>query len=341
MSRRIEWIDPVKAVSVLLVVFMHATNMVIDLGGPTWITALLHDVNTLLEPLRMPVFFLVSGMLAASAVHRPWRDTTNRTTGMIYLYVVWMGLFMGLQALLGVSLGQPILAVLFGKSGYWYLYATALFFVIARLMRNQPAWLVVAVAVVPNLLRPATATFFEGVVPGSLYTSLAMNLCFFLAGAYFKQIVAGLAEKAQWSHTAALGMVSLGAGMVWLNSPSAVGQSYFPLSVVWIAFGISVAVQVTRNGAPPWASYLGARTLPIYVWQWPVLFVLGLVIPGAAMAHPIGQVFFPLAITAAIGATAVWLHAKPAFRHVFTSPAWVTRPPSVRVSRPAVATAAQ
>ena len=32
----------------------------------------------------------------------------------------------------------------------------ALFFVIARLLRSQPAWVVVAVALLPNILRPLT-----------------------------------------------------------------------------------------------------------------------------------------------------------------------------------------
>ena len=72
MRRRIEWIDLVKAVSVLLVVFMHASNTLVDLAGPSGVTAVLQHINHLLEPMRMPVFFLVSGMLASSAVHRPW-----------------------------------------------------------------------------------------------------------------------------------------------------------------------------------------------------------------------------------------------------------------------------
>lgn len=179
MRRRIEWIDLVKAVSVLLVVFMHASNTLVDLAGPSGVTAVLQHINHLLEPMRMPVFFLVSGMLASSAVHRPWSKSGNRTLGMVYLYLVWMLLFFGFITVFGSAPSDPVSSILFAKSGFWYLYAMALFFVIARLLRNQPAWVVVAVALLPNILRPLTDQVVGQLVPGSLYTSMAMNLAFF------------------------------------------------------------------------------------------------------------------------------------------------------------------
>lgn len=337
--KRIEWIDLVKACSVLLVVFMHATNTLSDLVGPSGVGTFLHTLNATIEPLRMPVFFLVSGMLAASAIHRPWRASSNRTVGMVYLYVVWMALFMGFQAVLGISVREPVIAVIFAKSGYWYLYAMALFFVIARLLRSQPAWVVVAVATVANLLRPLVDQFVAEVVPGALYTSMAMNLCFFLVGAYFKPIVAGLAQRTTWTHTIALGAVAIPLDIWWMTNPALAGRTYFPVSVLLLAFGISLAVQVTRNGAPAWAAFLGARTLPIYVWQWPVIFLAAAVVPGGALGHPLVQLGFPVAITAIVGITAVWLHKQPSLTHLFNAPQWLLQPAAVRISAPAPVTA--
>lgn len=338
MNRRIDWIDLVKASSVLLVVFMHATNTLVDLVGPTGVGAFLHTVNAVVEPLRMPVFFLVSGMLAASAVKRPWRASTSRTSGMIYLYVLWMALFLGMQTLFGLSVGEPVWAVLFAKSGYWYLYAMALFFVIAKLLRNQPPLVIVAVALLPNLLRPFVGQFFDAVVPGSLYTSMAMNLFFFLLGVYFKDVVAGIAQKATWTHTVVLGAVSIPFGVWWMTNPALIGQTYFPVSVLLVAFGISLAVQITRNGAPAWAAFVGARTLPIYVWQWPVLFLVATFLPGAALAHPLLQLLFPVTVTAVVGVTAVWLHGQTWTKHLFSAPAWVTSSPQIRLRTPETVT---
>ncbi len=336
--KRIEWIDLVKACSVLLVVFMHATNLMADLAGDTAVAGFLRAFNAVVEPLRMPVFFLVSGMLAASAIHRPWRSSTTRTTGMVYLYVIWMALFIGFQALLGISTPEPVLAVLFAKSGYWYLYAMALFFVIARVLRSQPAWVVVAIALLPNLLRPAVDAVVADTVPGALYTSMAMNLCFFLLGAYFKPVVAGIAARATWLHTLVLGAIALPFAIWWMTNPALAGLTYFPVSVLLLAFGISLAVQVTRDGAPAWAGYLGVRTLPIYVWQWPVIFLAAAVVPNWALGHPLAQVGFPLGITALVALTSVWLHKQPSFRHFFTAPSWILSP-YVRIAPAATVTA--
>ncbi len=331
MKNRIEWIDLVKATSVLLVVFMHATNTIVDLGGPSWAMSALMWFNQLVEPLRMPIFFLVSGMLASSAVHRPWAKTLNRTTGMLYLYVTWILLFLGFTVLLGASLEEPFTAILFAKSGYWYLYAMALFFVVARLLRNQPAWLVVAVAIVPNLLRPLVDQMFGALIPGTLFTSMTLNIAFFLAGAYFKEILATVAQKATIAHTIALGALSVLTSVLWMNMASAVGQSYFLLSVVWVAFGISLAVQLTRNAAPAWATYVGARTLAVYVMQWPVLFVVGSFLPAAFVGNVAVQFLFPFLITAAVAALALSAHRVEALKPLFVAPAWTTRRPGLTI----------
>ena len=341
MGRRIEWIDLVKAVSVLLVVFMHASNLMFDIAGPTGVARLIQDFNHLVEPMRMPVFFLVSGMLAASAVRRPWSASTNRTLGMLYLYVLWMAMYLGFTALFGARTGDPLAAIVFAKSGYWYLYAMALFFIIARLLRNQPAWLVVVVALVPNLLRPVTAEVIGALIPDSLFTSMAMNLGFFLFGAYFKDLVGGLAQRATLAHTVVLGAISVGAGIIWLNTPTTADQSYLLLSGLWVAFAVSTAVQITRGGAPAWARYVGARTLPIYVMQWPILFLATSFMPGWVLTHWWAQVLFPFAITAAVAALALVLRERPLLAPLFTAPHWVTQPREAAVAVRARITAAQ
>ncbi len=331
MARRIEWIDLVKAVSVLLVVFMHASNTVVDLGGTGAVVTTLQTLNHLVEPLRMPVFFLVSGMLAASAVRRPWSASTNRTTGMLYLYVLWMVLYFGFIGLFGVTVQDPVGSILMARSGFWYLYAMALFFVIARLLRNQPAWLVVVVAVLPNILRPVTDELLGQLIPGTLFTSMAMNLGFFLVGVYFKDLVATAAERATPQHVSALGVLAAGAGLAFLRSPEMVGQSLLPLSLLWLGFGVGLAVLVTRHGAPRWARYVGGRTLSVYVMQWPVLFVVTSYLPGWTVSHPLAQLAFPFVLTAGVAGLALWLHALPLTAWLFRAPVWVTRPQDLRL----------
>jgi uncharacterized membrane protein YcfT len=50
--------------------------------------------------LRMPLFFTISGMLAASAVHRSWRVLgRGKVAKFLYLYVLWFLIHAGLLAL--------------------------------------------------------------------------------------------------------------------------------------------------------------------------------------------------------------------------------------------------
>lgn len=338
MRQRIEWIDLVKAVSVLLVVFMHASGTLLDLVGTSTVSMTLQHINQAIEPLRMPIFFLASGMLAASAINRPWSQTTRRTTGMIYLYVLWSVLFIGFKLLFGVTTPEPVTGLLFAMSGFWYLYALALFFVIAKLLRNQPAVVVVALAFLPNMMRPMTQYFFDNTIPGSLATSIAMNLGFFLLGAYFKDVVADLADRATWRSTLLLGGSAVAVSTWWLNTPGTVGQSYLGPSLLWVAFGVSLAVQVTRNGAPAWSRYVGSRTLSIYVMQWPAIFLLFEFWPAWTLQSTAAQVLFPFVVTAAVAVVAMWLQNRDSLWWLFNAPSWAlgARKPAVALPEPAV-----
>ena len=51
VKQRIEWIDLVKATSVLLVVFMHASNTLVDIGGRSAVTGALQHEWLALEAL--------------------------------------------------------------------------------------------------------------------------------------------------------------------------------------------------------------------------------------------------------------------------------------------------
>ncbi len=161
-------VDLVKATSVVLVVLMHMVQTTpLAMGEPSApIAVFWGQVGGPLEPLRMPIFFVVSGLLAAGAVHRPWNLTRRRTNGIVYLYLLWSAI---LVAALAVISPDPIstlanlpATVVFAETGYWYLPALVVFFVIALAARNLPPVLVVTVAAVPNLLRPLTHDFTTG-----------------------------------------------------------------------------------------------------------------------------------------------------------------------------------
>ena len=82
---RIAWLDLVRALSIVLVVLYHvgagAGNLLLPAdsttAGQRWAS-----LNLMLAPVRMPLFFMVSGMLAVRAVHRPWRAVVSPASGL-------------------------------------------------------------------------------------------------------------------------------------------------------------------------------------------------------------------------------------------------------------------
>ena len=346
-SSRIAWVDLVKACSVLLVVQMHFVQMLVA-AHTTAITGFWQIYIQVMEPLRMPIFFVVSGMVAASALSRDWRSNRRRTLGVGYLYVLWSVLLLGLLALVSMeptpSLGElltEIPAVLaFPTDGYWYLLALLAFFVLAKLTRRYPAWLVVGVAAVPALFRVATLEFVDWAAepvhsPGML-ASLPLNLVFFLIGARMRDLVAGLASKANWALVLVFGSAALWLSVAKIQSQNEWGVNALPTSLLWVATGVMAAALLIRSsGVRRFGAYLGARTLPIFVLQFPILVLARefLAITGPSpLASPFVQVLFPLLTTAATVAVALAIHRlcqKPALSWLFRAPDQLLEPGSL------------
>src|SRR6187431_2103705 len=101
-KQRMDWVDIIKATSVVLVVALHVTQTLDFAADGTIISGFWNGVMTFLEPLRMPVFFVVSGILASSAVKRDWRFTKARTIGIFYLFLVWHTLLFFFQMLVDI-----------------------------------------------------------------------------------------------------------------------------------------------------------------------------------------------------------------------------------------------
>lgn len=336
---RMAWIDLIKGTSVVLVVFMHVVLTLTATVGATPVSGFWAATTTLLEPLRMPVFFVVSGMLAAGAVARPWSLTRRRTIGIGYLYVVWTAILIVVLAASGpaegplATLGTFPGTLLFVASGYWYLFALVAFFAIARVCRNLPPLLVVAIAAVPNLLRPFTTDTISDLHSGSLAPAMVMNLVFFLAGAYYKHLFAGITRIANWDNVAVLAVVLVTAGVWRQHTPELWAQTFLPLSVGWIVLAIMTGNLLTRfDGPRRFGAFMGPRTLPVFVIQFPLLHLIEQTLrshPGA-LAHPLVQLVYPVGATTVLVALSLAAYSAArgtGFWLLFEAPAALTSAP--------------
>ena len=217
----------------------------------------------------------------------------------------------------------------------WALAGTA--FVVGAV----PLLLVVAAAAALNIFRPVTndvlASVLDPIRPGSLAAMMTLNLVFFLVGVHYKKWGAWVAARANWPTLLLLGSALIAAGIYRLNTPDLWEHTFLPLSIGWIVWAIMAAAIATRWVAPQeLGSYLGARTLPIYVMQFPLLFLIpwGLQLYATGALQPAWvQALFPLAVTGFIVLVALVLHTwvqGNRLRYLFTAPEWALNPRAAR-----------
>ncbi|HXV92629.1 MAG TPA: acyltransferase family protein, partial [Pseudonocardia sp.] len=141
-GRRLEWVDAAKGIAILLVVAHHAVMFLEATGhapGPVVV------VNTALASLRMPLFFLASGLFAAGPLAAPWRTLLHRRVAFfLYLYALWTLIRFVFFSVVPQtvnpdetsSLAVLALALVVPGPGMWFLYALAVFSVLGKLMRR-------------------------------------------------------------------------------------------------------------------------------------------------------------------------------------------------------------
>ncbi|WFE53693.1 acyltransferase [Micromonospora sp. WMMD1155] len=281
-SGRAEWADAAKGACIVLVVLWHVIvkdYLQIDWHVGVPVPGLWGTLGEQFLPLRMPLFFTISGVFAANAARRPWRVVArSRVAGFLYLYALWLLIHTAILAVapdLPTDRATSVLGVLeqltITPSNLWYLYALAVYFTIAKATRRAPRALVLVPAAVLSAVAAAGLLDTPG-NRGGLY----QNLVFFLAGLYLRP------QIQRWADTASRRRLLLtsGAYVLALAAMAAAGaQQWFGVwpaaSVVAVIFGITAAARLARWSAlsRPLAS-LGRITLPIYVVHMPVLALL-------------------------------------------------------------------
>ena len=273
------WPDLAKGLCILLVVLHHTTiKHYVGLVPPPvdWVAGAWVETSQLLKPIRMPFFFVISGLFASSALRRPWRQVARRTLAPYYLYVVWLlllGAVFAVERRLPMNrtqdLGELVVDLVFASTGLWFLYALAAYFVLAKLLRPLPVgWVLLPAAV---LTASASVLPFDEVNR----VSVLVHFSYFLVGSRCPDLVWTIARSSErlLLPSLALAYVALNAVLVEVGAPS--GIRLLALSMLGVPMALVAAVALSRRAAlaEP-LSRLGRRTLPVYVLHVPLLAVL-------------------------------------------------------------------
>lgn len=192
-KQRMAWPDIAKGISILGVVTLHAT-MAVPEGADTTLA----KINTLLDPLRMPLFFLVSGLFSTKVLNFTFSQLFARRLWFFLVpYLVWVPVELWLKyreyAMVFGTDPLPFSGyaahVLQGKNMAWFLYALILFNILLWLTRRLPRWAVALVALSPLVLLPF---HYDWHMAGKAVLYLPV----FLAGAYLRPTITRFAALA-------------------------------------------------------------------------------------------------------------------------------------------------
>lgn len=318
-----------------LVVLVHVTNKnFLNLDSPDHIEALWDGAGRVMTPLRMPLFFTVSGLLVVSSLQRSWGAAVlKRVVRPYYLYFLWIGLSLALYALIGStvegtpvsSFGEVMAKVLLPTTALWYFYALPLYYMVAKLCVNLPKHPVLAGAFIISV----AGSF----MPPSLHASIVMNLVFFMAGAYLPGAVRSIVERStpglSWIATVTYLSTAVLLVLGMDGVPGAVAVCSFV--AVWAGLTTVATLSRWRWFARPMA-HIGENTLAVYVIHMPLLALVDTFGPQS-LPWPIGLIYPPLMAGMIVG-SALFLHRallRLSFKWLFVLPG---RPASTHVQPP-------
>jgi surface polysaccharide O-acyltransferase-like enzyme len=334
----------------LLVTVFHATfitNAAFEPGAGVW-----PEINEALIPIRMPLFFFVAGLLAASAIRQPLALTRRRTVGYAYLYVLWSLIQLAFDlTLTAIRGGQPpsvahVLVSLALPTGLWFLWALAAYFLAARLLvvvlGRYAAWGALVALLLSSML-PVVDRHTQGIIDPffgvGFFGSVAANFVWFYVALFARRWAFALAQKPSWPKALGGSAVYVGLYLLARQVDLAYEARWFlSIAALWAALHLLFLVRPDA-----WAARLvaavGRRTLPVYVMQWAALFVLNLLVIDLPLLPALGRVL-PVDVAAslagpvlaAVVAGATWwlggVISRSRFRALLEAPTWLVGSPS-------------
>ncbi|MGP5298855.1 acyltransferase family protein, partial [Corynebacterium variabile] len=207
-ANRLLWADCAKGLSIIAVCYMHVVTGVPGGQDSGW-----HWFNDVMDPIRMPMFFLISGLFAHRVIERTLGDLWYRR--LWFLLVPYL-VFTPVQAAIRIDMVEDVTwqnlgrAILFGDPGIWFLYALMVFNIAACLLRRVPPLVAVGLSAIP-----AVCIVAAGLTQYNEITHITAYMPAFFLGLHFRVVFFRLAARAtDWR--VILGAVAAYVGWEWV-----------------------------------------------------------------------------------------------------------------------------
>jgi len=182
-------------------VLLHVT-LVVPEGELTWLAAL----NVWLDPLRLPLFFLVSGYFSTKIFRYSFSELfTRRLWFFLVPYTVWMTVELWTKRIeYHWVFGDPYLQVtellynlLLGHTMAWFIHSLILFNIFLWAVRKLPAWAGIGLSFTPVIFIAWQEQF-------QFISKAIMFLPIFVGAAYLREPITRFAAAAEEGNPVAI-----------------------------------------------------------------------------------------------------------------------------------------
>ncbi|AVX04128.1 hypothetical protein MXMO3_01598 [Maritalea myrionectae] len=335
-TKRLDWVDAAKGISILLVVMLHST---LGVGADAGQIGFMHYAVAYSAPFRMPEFFLISGLFLSYVIARSWgRYADRRVVHYLYFYALWALIQMFFKTVIAsgdiAGFFSGIFFALFEPySVLWFIYMLAFFSAATKWLYNNhvPHWLVLAVAAVLQMLPTPNDS--------AVIAYFAEYYVFFYAGYALAPQIFKLTGWAQ-NHAmlATLGLVAwagINFGLVFWPTADiqpdhvTTGFASWPGIHLILAFMGATAICVFAallarfNLAKPLA-WVGERSLAVYVAFVIPMAIVRTILFKIGVINDVGAISLLVIIAAATSSLIVYeIIQKIGFgKFLYTRPEW-------------------
>lgn len=315
MKPRVEWVDYAKGICIFFVVMLHVNDVVQEhFGRQGW----LEHVVVFARPFRMPDFFLIAGLFLASSMRRPWRRYLDgKVVHFLYFYVMWMTLHFVISDLPNLhergsdasAIGLEYLRRFIDPEGpLWFIHLLPIFFLITRLTRSVPWWVMWLAAAGLHSMKVDTGWH----VPDEL----SSRYVYFYSGYIFASHVFRIASWAEQRLPLAVAYL-----VCWgIVNGLVVAAGFAALPIVSLALGyagalavILAAVLFARSTGTNALRYIGENSIIIYLGEFVVsALLLRLLFP---IFHDVGALAMVATVLTIAGTIGLW-------QVMIRTPAW-------------------
>src|ERR1700736_2593884 len=323
---RVDWVDYAKGICIVMVVMMHSVVGVELAFGQS---GFMHVLVAFAKPLRMPDFFLISGLFLSLVIGRDWRLYLDRkVVHFAYFYLLWVTIQFGFKAPAFAAetswshVGWMYLESFIEPFGtLWFIYLLPVFFVVTKATRKMPPAAIWGVAALLEMAHIATGW--------TVIDEFCARFVYFYSGYLFAGHVFALSDRAR----ARPGLALAGLAVWALVNGGLIASGLSELPLISLMLGLSGACAIVTIGTllarAHWLNFLrfcGEHSIVIYLAFFLPMAATRTLLLRAGVIHDIGTISLIVTLAGVVGALALWRIAlKAGANFLFGRPAafWI------------------